>query len=114
LVQTSEPQQSALLVHVSPVPRQPQVPLALQTLGEQQSLLLEHETPEPAHPHVDVVVSQLSAPQHSPLLAQPCPLDAQPHVLFTHSAEQQSLAALQLVPSSLHDPVPPSLPALGS
>ena len=90
------------------------MPLALQTLGEQQSLLLVQATPEPAHPHVEVVVSQLSAPQHSPLLAQPWPLDAQPHVPFTQSAEQQSLAVVQLVPSSLQVPVPPSLPALGS
>jgi hypothetical protein len=114
LVQTSTPQQSALLVHASPVPRQPHVPLALQTLGAQQSPLLVQDTPEPTHPHVEVVVSQLRAPQHSPLFAQPWPPDAQPHVPFTQSAEQHSLAAEQLVPSSLHDPVPPSLPVPGS
>ena len=114
LVQRSAPQQSELLLQVSPVPRHPHVPLALQTLGEQQSPLLVQATPEPAHPHVEVPVSQFSAPQHSPLFAQPWPLEAQPHVPFTQSAEQHSLAAVQLVPSSLHEPVPPSSPVPGS
>lgn len=114
LLHTRMPQQSLLLVQASPVPRQPQVPLPLHTLGAQQSLLDEQAVPEPAQPHVDVPVSQLSAPQQSALLWQPCPPEAQPHVPFTQRPEQHSLALAQLVPSSLHDVVPPSPPEPGS
>ncbi len=71
LVQTSVPQQSPSLLHASPVPRQPQVPLPLHTFGAQQSALLVQAVPEPAHPHVEVLVSQLRAPQQSPLPVQP-------------------------------------------
>lgn len=70
-VQTSAPQQSLLFEHASPVPRQPQVPVPLHTLGAQQSPLDVQAAPEPAHPQVDVPVSQLSAPQQSPLLLHP-------------------------------------------
>jgi hypothetical protein len=116
-VHTRTPQQSLELVHVSPVPRQPHVPLPLHRLGAQQSLLLEHAVPEPAHPHVEVVESQLSAPQQSRLPVQPSPLDAHPQVLLTHSAEQQSEAVEHDVPSDEHPPVvpvPPSSRVLGS
>ncbi len=109
LVQTSVPQQSPSLVHASPVPRQPQVPLPLHRFGAQQSALLVQAVPEPAHPHVEVSASQLSAPQQSALPVQPCPLVAQPQVPFTHRAEQQSDAAEQVAPSSLHV-VPPTVP----
>jgi hypothetical protein len=111
LVHTRLPQQSPSLAHASPVPRQPQVPLPLHTLGAQQSALLVQAVPEPAHPHVEVPVSQLRAPQQSALPVQPCPLVAQPQVLFTQRPEQQSDAAEQALPSWLHvEPpvVPPS------
>lgn len=115
LLQMRRPQQSLLLLHASPVPRQPHVPLPLHTFGAQQSALVEHEVPEPAHPHVDVPVSQLRAPQQSALPVQPWPLEAHPHVLFTHRPEQQSPAVLHDVPSSLQPvPVPPSSPVPGS
>ena len=115
LLQMSVPQQSALSPHDSPVPRHPHLPALLQTFGAQQSLLLEHDVPEPAHPHVEVPVSQLRAPQQSALPVQPWPLEAHPHVLFTHRPEQQSPAVLHDVPSSLHPmPVPPSSPVPGS
>jgi hypothetical protein len=58
------------LVQLSPVPRQPQVPWLLHTLGAQQSALLEHVVPAPAQPHVPVFVSQLSDPQQSALPLQ--------------------------------------------
>jgi hypothetical protein len=107
LVHTRVPQQSPSLVHVSPVPRHPQVPLPLHTLGEQQSELLAHAAPEPAQPQVEVPVSQLSAPQQSPLPVQPWPLVAQPHVEFTQSDEQQSPALVHALPSWVQPPEPP-------
>jgi hypothetical protein len=80
-------------------------------LGAQQSALLVHAVPEPAHPHVEVPVSQLRAPQQSALPVQPCPLVAQPQVLFTQRPEQQSPAAEHALPSCVHEEpvVPPSL-----
>ncbi len=70
-VQTSAPQQSLSLLQLSPVPRQPHVPLPLHTLGAQHSLLLEQDVPAPPHPQVDVLASHARAPQQSPLLAHP-------------------------------------------
>jgi hypothetical protein len=109
-VHTSEPQQSLSFVHVSPVPRQPHVPLPLHTLGAQQSALVVQAVPDPAHPHVDVLVSQLSAPQQSALLPQPWPLVAHPQVPLAQIAEQQSDALEHDVPSALHELDPPSPP----
>jgi hypothetical protein len=55
--QTSAPQQSALVVHAPPVPRQPQVPLGSHRSAPQQSALVVHTSPLLEHEHVP------SAPQ---------------------------------------------------
>ena len=83
-MQTSDPQHSPSLVQVLPVPRQPQVPWLLHTLGSQQSALL----------------------------LQPWPPVAQPHTPFRHWPLQQSEPVEQESPSiaQLPPPVPPSPP----
>lgn len=109
---TSVPQHSPSLLHASPVPRHPHVPWLLHTLGAQQSELLEQDVPAPAHPHVPVFVSQLSAPQQSPLLVQPWPLVAQPQTPFRHTPLQQSEPVEQESPSDAHPPPTPESPPL--
>jgi hypothetical protein len=105
----SAPQQSLLLVHASPVPRQPHVPLlGLQTLGAQQSPSVAHVAPAPRQPHVAVFGSHRRAPQQSASLVQPAPLDAHPQVPSTHRPEQHSLGEAQTTPS--FEQLPPPLP----
>jgi hypothetical protein len=59
-------------------------------LGAQQSAVLVHAVPEPRQPHVWVFVSQLSKPQQSALLVQPCPPVAHPQMPFRQTPLQQS------------------------
>jgi hypothetical protein len=61
-------------------------------------------------PQVPLVGSQTRAPQQSPSLPHPSPLDAQPQVPSTHRSEQHSAAEPHVKPSLVQPPPPPPPP----
>jgi hypothetical protein len=80
---------------------------------EQQSLSCAQVEPScdpEVPPQVPSHVPHVAPLQQSLLLAHPWPLDAQPHVLFTHWPLQQSVSVEQVSPSCPPD-APPHVPS---